>query len=143
MKLAHTTTNPLGQPGMRKVKVTILPDGTLPTGSPTANCSEAKEPGAKWVKRKTKTEYSVIVVVSHEEQSRRYDMYERREREWKARMLALPRPAPLIDLPGTAVGPAIAKPARHTELRAMCSTYSRALETMQEERYGTRTYSAE
>lgn len=84
-----------GQPGMRKVTVTILADGSLPKGSPTANCREADEPGAIRISRKTKTLYEVCIHVSDEEEQRRRDEYSRAEREWENRMMSLPRPAPL------------------------------------------------
>lgn len=88
-----------GQPGMRKVRVTILPDGTLPKGGPTANCSEAHDPGAKQIERVSGRTYRVTVVVPHEEQSRRHDEEQRADLEWKDKMRSLPRPAPLIPLP--------------------------------------------
>ncbi|MBI4293641.1 MAG: hypothetical protein HY661_19365 [Betaproteobacteria bacterium] len=88
-----------GMPGMRKVKVTVLPDGSLPQGAPSANCSEAKKPGTKYVERASRTTYRVCVRVSEEEDRRRSDESSRAEREWEARMRALPRPAPLVDLP--------------------------------------------
>jgi hypothetical protein len=84
-----------GQPGMRKVTVTILADGSLPKGAPTANCPEADEPGAIRISRKTKTLYEVCIRVSDEEEQRRRDEYSRADREWEARMMSLPRPAPL------------------------------------------------
>lgn len=84
-----------GQPGMRKVTVTILADGSLPKGSPTANCPEADEPGAIRISRKTKTLYEVCIRVSDEEEQRRRDEHSRADREWEARMMSLPRPAPL------------------------------------------------
>lgn len=84
-----------GQPGMRKVTVTILADGSLPKGSPTANCREADEPGAIRISRKSKALYEVCVRVSDEEEQRRRDEHSRAEREWENRMMALPRPTPL------------------------------------------------
>lgn len=84
-----------GQPGMRKVTVTILADGSLPKGSPTAKCREADEPGAIIISRKSKALYEVCVRVSDEEAQRRRDEHSRAEREWENRMMALPRPAPL------------------------------------------------
>ncbi len=87
-----------GWPGMRKATVTILPDGTLPTGAPTANCRQAKEPGAKCVTRasrgKTAT-YSVNVRISDEEGEKRLQAYHEEQDAWRRRMAALPRPRPL------------------------------------------------
>lgn len=84
-----------GQPGMRKAIVTVLPDGSLPRGAPTTKCSEAKESGAKSIRRLSKTCYQVSVVVDEEERSRRYGAYARSLRDWEAQMRVLPRPAPL------------------------------------------------
>lgn len=87
-----------GQPGMRKVTVTILADGSLPKGAPTANCREAREPGSKMIHKKSKTTYEVYVTAPQHEQDRRRDKYLQAHREWEERMRALPRPAPLCDL---------------------------------------------
>lgn len=84
-----------GQPGMRKAIVTILPDGSLPTGAPTANSAEAKEPGAKSIKRASKNRYQVSVFVDADERSRRYAAYAQSRREWEDRMRSIPRPPPL------------------------------------------------
>jgi hypothetical protein len=84
-----------GQPGMRKVTVTILADGSLPKGAPTANCREAREPGTTRITRKSKALYEVCLHVSDEEEQRRRDEHSRAEREWENRMMSLPRPAPL------------------------------------------------
>lgn len=85
-----------GQPGMRKVHVTILADGSLPKGAPTAVC---RERGAKRIRRKSKTIYKVSVVVPPEEQERRETEQLRAYQEWEGKMMALPRPAPLCPLP--------------------------------------------
>lgn len=87
-----------GQPGMRKHTVTIYPDGTIPAGAPTANHKQADMPGAKCIKRASKTTYRVYVVVAKDEQSRRDAARIRDEREYEACMCALPRPAPLPGL---------------------------------------------
>lgn len=84
-----------GQPGMRKTIVTILPDGSLPTGAPTANCREAREPGSIHITRKSKTTYCVHITLPGDEQERRHQARARAEREWEAKMKSLPRPAPL------------------------------------------------
>lgn len=84
-----------GQPGMRKVRVTILPNGSLPTGAPNAYCSEAKAPGAKSIRRVSKSTYEVSIFVDEDEQTRRDIASTRRRDAWEARMMAMPRPAPL------------------------------------------------
>lgn len=88
-----------GKPGMRKTKVTILPDGSLPTGAPTANCPAAREPGAVSIYKKSKTAFTVHVIAPHAERERRGEENSRAEREWESRMRSLPRPAPLCRLP--------------------------------------------
>lgn len=85
-----------GQPGMRKTRVTIFPDGTMPTGAPTTNYAQAHMPGSKFIERASKTTYEVSVVVSQEERDRRWEASRRSDLEYEARMRALPRPAPLV-----------------------------------------------
>jgi hypothetical protein len=82
-----------GQPGMRKVIVTVLPDGSVPTGART--CPAAKDSGAKSIRRVAKTNYLVSMRVDEAERGRRYAAYARSRREWEAQMRLLPRPAPL------------------------------------------------
>lgn len=101
-----------GYPGMRKTIVTVLPNGSLPKGAPTANCSDAKEPGAKWItcaSKGKKPTYQVSVVVPDDKSERRREAYKIAEHEWEARMLSLPRPAPLVDLPDPIGKPVKAK----------------------------------
>lgn len=88
-----------GQPGMRKVCVRVLADGSLPQGAPTANRRAAREPGAKNIYKKTKTTYEIRLHVSSEEEERRRDKSMQETREWESRMRSLPRPAPLCRLP--------------------------------------------
>lgn len=84
-----------GRPGMRKVRVTILPDGSMPSGAPTANNPEAKLTGARWIERASASSYRVRIVVAEDEKGRR----ERAERvaydAWLQLVRALPRPARL------------------------------------------------
>lgn len=86
-----------GQPGMRKTRVTIFPDGTIPAGA-SAMFSEAKKPGAKSIERASRTTYTVQVFVPLDEVQRRHDEYQRKKSEWEDRVQAMPRPAPLISL---------------------------------------------
>jgi hypothetical protein len=83
-----------GQPGMRKVVVTIFADGTLPTGAPTANHRRAREPGAMRVRRASKTTFSVSVSVPDNITESRITAYRVAEAEYKTRMRALPGPPP-------------------------------------------------
>lgn len=87
-----------GQPGMRKMRVTILPDGTPQEGA-TSNHSTARDSGAKVIERASKAEYLVRVGIPDDEKQRRSERVQGAKRQWEARMLALPRPAPLIELP--------------------------------------------
>lgn len=84
-----------GQPGMRKTRVTILPDGSLSSGAPTANHGAGHKPGAICITRKSKATYCVDVTLPNHEQERRREDHARGEREWEARMKSLPRPEPL------------------------------------------------
>lgn len=86
-----------GQPGMRKTRVTVFPDGTIPAGA-SAMFSAAKEPGAKRIERASRTTYMVSVFVSEDEAQRRDNERQRKNSEWEDRMRAMPRPAPLISL---------------------------------------------
>ena len=60
-----------GQPGMRKMRVTIFPDGTMPTGAPTGNHGARYLPGSKSIERATKTTYRVTVVIPDDEEEAR------------------------------------------------------------------------
>jgi hypothetical protein len=85
-----------GQPGMRKTRVVIFADGSIPSGAPTVRHARSEEPGAKAIERASKTTYSVRVRLSEGEQEVRVQAHKRARAEYEARMLALPRPAPLI-----------------------------------------------
>ena len=88
-----------GQPGMRKVRVTIFPDGTIPTGAPTANHRQKYLPGAKEIERESKTTFKVTVRISEDEKARRDEAEKHAKDDYEARMHSLPRPAPLPGLP--------------------------------------------
>lgn len=83
------------QPGMRKIRATILPDGSVFGGPPTASCAEAKKPGAKKIERVRANIFCVRVRVTAEERQQRGERAEIAEREWQWRIQKLPRPAPL------------------------------------------------
>ena len=84
-----------GQPGMRKFRVTILPDGSLPTGAPTARNRGARLPGARSIERASASSYSVAVNVTAEETERRDASYRAVQSAWQQQVRALPRPARL------------------------------------------------
>ncbi|WP_326537022.1 hypothetical protein [Pseudorhodoferax sp.] len=104
-----------GQPGMRKVRVTILPDGTVPTGPPTANLSKAaRQQGGKQVSRRG-TKYEVSIFVSDEERERRRAIVRSAEHAWELQVRSLPRPTRLDAL----IRPAVTAPIplqRHLRL---------------------------
>jgi hypothetical protein len=85
-----------GQPRMRKTRVVIFADGSIPSGAPTVRHARSEEPGAKAIERVSKTTYSVRVRLSEGEREVRVQAHKRARAEYEARMLALPRPAPLI-----------------------------------------------
>lgn len=97
-----------GQPGMRKTTVTILPDGTLPSGSKATS----RDPGAKRIVRASKNTFNVTVFIDTAEWRRRHDEIQRKRWEWEDRMQNLPRPAPLIALPWDGRSTAKAQPER-------------------------------
>src|SRR3569833_3340935 len=84
-----------GQPGMRKVTVTILADGSLPKGSPTANCSEADAPGAIRIYRKSKALYEVCIQVSKKKKKNHQKKQTKTKQKKKKQKKTLPRPTPL------------------------------------------------
>jgi len=81
-----------GQPGMRKAIVTLLPDGSVPTGATAASIDD---PGAKRITRMSQTTYQVSVLVEAWERARRYEAYAQSRCDWEERMYSLPRPARL------------------------------------------------
>ena len=85
-----------GQPGMRKVHVSIRADGTLLDTATRAPCSDARDQGEKLIERASKTTYRVKVRTGQEERNRRWAKYEAAELEREARLRAMPRPEPLI-----------------------------------------------
>lgn len=109
-----------GSPGMRKMRVTIFPDGTVPTGPATAVHQQRKAPGAKQIEKRRGDTFRVCVYLSEEEADLRKSANRQRRLEWEQRMDALPRPAPLMKLPGrdlTVSAPSLCiPPARHLRL---------------------------
>ena len=85
-----------GHPGMRKVTVTVLPDGSIPNGAPTANHRDSRSPGAKCITRASKANYRVELYISEELKELRWQEEQQARDEWEKKMDALPRP-PRID----------------------------------------------
>lgn len=85
-----------GCPGMRKVTVTVLPDGSIPNGAPTANHRETRSPGAKSITIASKANYRVELYISEELKELRWKEEQQARDEWEKKMDSLPRP-PRID----------------------------------------------
>jgi len=112
-----------GMPGMRKVRVTILADGTIPTGAPTANlpASLKNGSGARTVERAGVNTYRVAVKVDDAVGQRRWEAERAQEDQWVRQMWALPRPPrlqPIGSVPALACNarPSPAPAARSTSL---------------------------
>lgn len=88
-----------GMPGMRSVRISILADGTLPTGHRNANngCFGRHREGTKTIEKRGKYNYLVRVRVSREIADKRHSVSWAHHRAWEERMAAMPR-APRIDL---------------------------------------------
>jgi hypothetical protein len=85
-----------GAPGMRKMKVTILANGTIASGPPTTALNgKGREPGATTITSISRISYRVCIWVPAAERDRRNAASTREREEYAARMNALPRPAPL------------------------------------------------
>lgn len=85
-----------GMPGMRSVLVTILADGSLPTGHRNAGCSDRDEEGAMTIEKRGKHAYAVWVTVPGELGEKRCEASRAHRRAWEDRMAAMPR-APRLD----------------------------------------------
>lgn len=81
-----------GKPGMRKLRVTILPDGTVVTGALTARHRESRSPGAIRIERASASTYRVQVMVTEGEEARRRAADQLARDAWVRRVRALPRP---------------------------------------------------
>lgn len=84
-----------GQPGMRKVTVRILADGSVLGGVPTANHSNIREPGAKEIERAGAGRFRVRVWLTEEEEQQRDEREKITVGKWEQQILARARPAPL------------------------------------------------
>jgi len=85
-----------GCPGMRKVTVTILPDGSIPNGAPTSKHPDSRKPGAKSVTRMPGMKFCVSLYIDKELGELRSQAVKEARDEWERKMVALPRP-PRID----------------------------------------------
>ncbi|MBV2185674.1 MAG: Arm DNA-binding domain-containing protein [Rhizobium sp.] len=83
-----------GYPGMPKTIVALAADGSLTTRDKTG------APGGRYVEQKRRLTYTVTVYPPEEIREERIQEDRLRCDAWRRRMNALPRPAPLIDLPG-------------------------------------------
>jgi hypothetical protein len=87
-----------GMPGMRKMRVSIFADGTLPGGGPTANHARAKDPGARSVERAAGARFCVSVYVDSAEHERRRAADHAKENAWTSMVRGLPKPPMLHPL---------------------------------------------
>lgn len=87
-----------GLPGMRKTRVVIFPDGSLPKGAPTTNYYQHNGAGIKHIERISSTRFRVEIKIPEELGELRWKASQRARAEWESRMMALPRP-PRIDEP--------------------------------------------
>lgn len=86
-----------GLPGMRKTRVTILPDGSLPQGAPTSNfCRSERGAGTKSIERASRTKFRVTLTIPEELAEQRSEAFAKADAEWEQKMLHLPRP-PRLD----------------------------------------------
>lgn len=86
-----------GKPGMRKMRVTILPDGGVLGPATHSNNSHARSPGARMIEIESasKASYRVLIVVNTDEVQRRQAADQAAELAWRQTVRALPRPARL------------------------------------------------
>lgn len=89
-----------GDPGMRKVVVKILADGSLPTSPPTAPlpCAIGRAPGVRDVRLGNGGTFEVFVYCSPAVLAERDERRSREEAAWQAAVSAMPRP-PRLDVP--------------------------------------------
>lgn len=88
-----------GQPGMRKMSVSVSPDGEVFAGPPTANPpAKFSCKGACNIRRAGRTKFSIRVYVAPEEAELRWAARRTKDREYEGRMAMLSRPAPLVPL---------------------------------------------
>ena len=110
-----------GAPGMRKTRVTVLPDGSLPAGARTANNHLASAPGARTIERVSASTCMVNVRVTDEEGQLRFAAIQAAGAAWSRQVRALPRPARLqpMALPKQ-VGIALASLSAARDIRFQC-----------------------
>lgn len=101
-----------GQPGMRKVVVSIHADGTIAGGAPTSPSGNAGTPGSRRIRRKSKTEFQVEVARSGADGGRRRDAWLAERGEWERKMNRLPKPGPLQPRAQAERAPPRATPSR-------------------------------
>lgn len=82
-----------GMPGMRSTRVTILADGSLPTGHRNSN---VRSDVAMTIEKISKNTYLVLAVVPSEQGKKRNAASFANWEAWEARMAAMPR-APRLD----------------------------------------------
>lgn len=88
-----------GQPGMRKMRVAVFPDGTIPDGPRTKNHPDSRLPGARRIARTSGSTYCVTVVIDEQERAHRARAREIRVNAWEMHLKTLRRPARLQPMP--------------------------------------------
>ncbi len=81
-----------GHPGMRKVIVTIYPDGSVSQGHLNANDPRAREVGATRIYKLSKATFRCMRVIAAEDAKRKRDEIDRRRALLEQQLGALPRP---------------------------------------------------
>lgn len=84
-----------GHPGMRKTRVRLYADGSVVSGPLQGNDRRTNECGAKSIARRSKSTYSVHVVVSGAAAMQRQRAFLAAAADFQHKLSALPRPQPL------------------------------------------------
>jgi len=87
-----------GQPGMRKMRVTLRPDGTAKTSA-----RRDDQPGTRIIERASGSTYAVSLLVSEAESDRRKSEERAADEQWRRKIHSLRRPAMLRPLVATAI----------------------------------------
>jgi hypothetical protein len=85
-----------GLPGMQKIRLRVLPDGTIPNKLPNANYDRSEPPGTRLITKMGKDRFWVMVTIDELASESRREASLHARQAWEARMAAMPRP-PRID----------------------------------------------
>lgn len=87
-----------GQPGMRKMRVTVYADGSIQGGRCYIDKQRAREPGARWIERGPGGYYRVTVAVPEDLKKRRRLAESAASILWEQQAKARPQPAKLVPM---------------------------------------------